>query len=243
MKKISVLLPTRGRPLFMERVVTSAMEKANNPNSLQFVFYIDNDDELSKEKIEELVNRYDENSWQEDFATIKYIIGERIVLSQMWNECFKLADADVVMHCGDDIIFQTTGWDDVVLNQFDAVPDKIAFVYGRDGVHHMSFGTHGFIHRNWVKATGGLFKTMYSSDYNDTYLNHVSEMIGRKFFVEIYTEHMHPAVGKYMYDQTHKDRLERHFADNVQQLYESTLHLRQEDAALLRKFIDSYNNG
>jgi hypothetical protein len=240
MKKISLLLPTRGRPLFMQRVVESAIETAKHPEDLQFIFYIDIDDELSQAKVEELATTYNGSCWQEDHCTIKYTVGERIVLSKMWNEVYKLADADIVMHCGDDIIFRTLAWDVTVRNKFDEYPDKIAFVHGFDGLQHQSFGTHGFLHRNWVTTVGYFVPPYFSSDYNDTWLNNVADMIGRNCYVEIYTEHMHPGAGKHFYDQTHQDRLKRHFEDNVQGMYEAKLPERQADAEKLKNFIQSY---
>lgn len=243
MKQISLLCPTRGRPDFMESVVGSAMETATEKDSLQFIFYIDNDDTPSIAKAKELGEKY-ENPLSlgciDCPLTIRFVVGERIVLSKMWNECHMLADADIFMHLGDDIIFRTQGWDMIVRSKFNEFPDKIAFVHGYDGLQHMSFGTHGFLHRNWTDTVGYFVPPYFSSDYNDTWLNNVADMIGRNCYVDIYTEHMHPGAGKHFYDQTHQDRLKRHFEDNVQQKYNDLQHERDADADKLRKFIAEY---
>ncbi len=218
----SVLTPTRGRPQNMRQLVESARETSTS--DVEFVFYIDDDDTGSIEVAKAL--------------GVEYVVGPRIVLSQMWNKCYEKSTGDILMHCGDDIIFQTKGWDNLVESAFNEYPDKIVFVYGRDGYSPDTFGTHGFLHRNWVETVGYFVPPYFSSDYNDTWLNDVSEMIGRKRFIpELYTEHMHPINGKAEWDNTHQERIERHSRDNVAQIYADKLTDRLRDADKLREFI------
>jgi hypothetical protein len=219
----SILLPSRGRPQNMKRLVESARTTAiEDP---EFVFYLDEDDLPSIEMAREL--------------KVKHIIGPRIVLSEMWNECYKVCSGDILMHCGDDIIFRTQGWDKIVEDVFNEYPDKIAFVYGRDGYSPDTFGTHGFLSRAWVETVGHFVPPYFSSDFNDTWLNEVSEMIGRHRFVpELYTEHMHPINGKAEWDQTHQERLARHEKDGVAGIYESKLSEREEDVKKLKEYIN-----
>lgn len=236
-KTISLLIPTRGRPLFMDKVAKSAIYMAENKFGVQVVFYIDTDDYHSIMKARGLKVELDTVFGE---GTIKYIVGVRIVLSQMWNECYKLSDADICMHCGDDIVFETDKWDSVVLSAFGQYEDKILFAYGSDGLQPDTFGTHGFIHRNWVNTVGYFVPPYFSSDYNDTWLNEVSEMIGRKKHIPIFTEHIHPAAGKHFWDETHQDRLRRHEGDKVTHLYNEMYPNRVADAQKLKVFIDSF---
>jgi hypothetical protein len=150
----------------------------------------------------------------------------------------------LVANCGDDIIFRTQGWDTLVRQHINSYPDKIAFVHGMDGIQNEKLGTHGFLHRNWVKAVGYFVPPYFSCDYNDTWLTDVSNMIGRRVYEpRIYTEHMHWAVGKQPRDQTYADTTARGHRDNVTAMYESMLPKRQEDARKLKEFIDRFKNG
>ena len=97
---ISILTPTRVRPSSIDRLVMSCLKTATDATKIEFVFYIDNDDNASKEKLEELKVKISPDQ-------IKYLQGPRIVLSEMWNQIQPLATADIFMHCGDDIVFQT----------------------------------------------------------------------------------------------------------------------------------------
>lgn len=227
---ISLLCPTRGRPANMNRLWQSVKDTASNLKDIELIFYIDDDDLDSQQTAKGM--------------GVSRIVGKRIVLSEMWNKCYEISKGDILMHCGDDIIFRTVGWDKMVEDEFKKVNDKILFVYGKDGYSPDSFGTHGFISRNWVEVVGYFVPPYFSSDMNDTWLNDVADTIGRKKFLpELYTEHMHPINGKGEWDQTHLERLERHQTDNVTELYIGKSLERHQDADKLRKFIeftDSY---
>lgn len=206
--------------------MTSAFETADT--EVEFVFYVDEDDDSSLDVISQHGG--------------KIITGPRVVLSEMWNRCAERASHNVMMHCGDDIIFRSDHWDSIVLNEFEQVPDKILLVYGRDGFQDEKLGTHSFIHRNWVDTVGYFVPPYFSSDYNDTWLNEVAIALGRRRYVpEIYTEHMHPAAGKGVLDITHQERLARHTRDNVENIYASKQDERYADVKKLQAFIAGYD--
>ncbi|HJS83553.1 MAG TPA: hypothetical protein VJ742_12040 [Nitrososphaera sp.] len=226
----------------MKRLITSILDTASNPDNIECIFYIDQDDNSyntgGKRPVSILTERTHRGG-----VWAHWITGSRIVLSEMWNVCYKHAKGPYYMHCGDDLIFRTEDWDTKLIAGFDPYPDKIAFVFADDGSDWgKTMGTHGVLHKNWVDTVGYFVPPYFSSDYNDTWLNDVAEMIGRKVFVPgVYNEHMHYSFGKAELDQTHAERLERHARDNVAQIYEDMLPQRQEDAQKLRAFIRNYN--
>lgn len=221
---ISILCPTRNRVDSMRRLIHSARQTASNPIDLEFIFYVDDDDNASATVAE-----------NEGAVTVR---GPRIVLSEMWNRCWDEAKNDVAMHCGDDIVFRSPNWDLYVLHAFERYPDKIALVHGRDGYQDQALATHGFLHRNWVNALGYFVPPHFSSDYNDLWNTEIADAVGRRVYLpEVYTEHMHPVIGKGTWDQTHQERLARHTRDNVDQLYRNLLSRRLEDVAKLTEAI------
>ena len=234
--KISILCPTRNRPHHIQAVYDSGMDTAKNKSDIDFSFYIDNDDTLSESKFNEM-----------NKLNIKVTKGDRICLSVMWNEAYKKAEGEILMHCGDDILFKTKDWDELIINAFNQYEDKIVLVGGNDGsgkeVHDGKFFTHGFIHRNWVNAVGYFVPPYFSSDYNDTWLNDVARLVGRWHYIpELLTEHMHPAWKKRPDDQTDIDRCARHYRDNVRQLYDDLSYKRIEDAVKLQSYILEFNS-
>lgn len=213
---ISLLVPTRGRPEGFARFAHSVLDTATE--DVQIVARLDLDDPTGADY--PILDRVD------------YVVQARTVLSQCWNDCVPYARGEVLMHAGDDLVFQTPGWDLEAAAAFPA--DGIAFVHGDDlGGKGDWFGTHGLIRREWVDAVGYFVPPLFSSDYNDTWLNDVANMLQRRIFVPFVTEHMHPAFGKGEWDQTHQERLARGREDGVDKLYRETAHLRYRDAKAL----------
>ena len=230
--KISLLCPTRNRSNFMKELWESVLSTAENHNEIELIFYIDNDDTKSIEMYKTLGDN------------VNAVIGERGNgnLSEMWNKCYDQSKADIVMHCGDDIRFRTKNWDTTVLSKFNEYTDKIVLVYGNDGIRHDDLATHGFLHKNWIKTIGYFLPPYFASDMNDYWLTTVARNIGRLQKINIYTEHLHPAVGKHELDITHQERIERGKRDNVRQLYANKENEREEDCKKLNKFIREFIN-
>lgn len=222
---ISVLVPTRGRPDNVRRLASSVRETATT--NVELIFYVDEDDVQSFDAVQAVGDQV--------------IWGPRVVLSEMWNRCAELAYHEVMMHCGDDIIFRTPAWDRHVVDEFERFDDRVVFVHGEDGIQHGAIGTHGFLHRRWVDAVGYFVPPYFSSDYNDLWLTEVADALGRRVYLpNVYTEHMHPVAGKAPLDATHQERLVRHQQDNVDQLYRDLADRRADDVTKLRRVIEEY---
>lgn len=220
---ISILLPSRNRPENIERLWNSVKDTVDNLDDIELVIAVDEDDPQL-----------------EAYKKWNPIIMPRTVLSIYWNKCYEAAQGPIFMHCGDDIIFRTQGWDTAVKQAFAQYPDNVVFVHGDDGGGNgQNFGTHGFIHRDWAEKVGYFVPPHYASDYNDTHLNEVANEIGRRHYVDILTEHMHPAFGKGPLDITHQERLQRHRDQNVDSLYASKRDERVQDANKLRELIQN----
>lgn len=215
----------------MKELWESAYNNSLYKDEIELIFYIDSDDNESIEMYKSLG------------PNVHAIIDERGEgnLSVMWNRCYERASADIVMHCGDDIRFRTPNWDKIVLNEFDKYKDKIVLVYGNDGVRKDDLATHSFLHKNWIETVGYFLPPYFSSDMNDYWLTTVARNIKRLIKVNIYTEHLHPAVGKHSLDITHQERIARGDRDNVRELYRSKENERIEDCNKLLNFINKNN--
>lgn len=219
MMRFGLYVPTRGRPEQLARCIDSAFDTAEHPERVEFICYRDDDDD----------------SYDGCDLRTRWVTGPRLTLSKCWNVCYAAGDADIVCHLGDDIVFRTEGWDTAVAEVFEAMPDRIGFVYTRDGVQDQALGTHGFLSRQWVEAVGYMCPPLFSHDYNDTWLNEVAHRIGRRIYLpNVLMEHMHWLWGKADHDQTYLDHEEFGRRDNVSELWCATEELRERDAARLR---------
>lgn len=218
---ISILVPSRGRPENIRRLYESL-------------------ETTTEGRWELLVRRdHDDPKWgeYETFPHLLYVTGERLLLSQLWNDLAVYALGDILMHGGDDITFATEGWDVQVR---EAMPDDgIAVVHGNDlSPNSHKISTHSFVSRKWVKTLGYICPPYFASDYNDLWLTEVADALHRRIYLpDVIIEHHHPAFGKGEWDQTHQERVERHEAENVDQIWVDTAAKRIEDAAKLEAVI------
>jgi hypothetical protein len=221
---ISILCPSRGRPRAFASMVHSAYANAHDPDQVEIVCYLDEDDP-----------QRDGYTGANDLQRVRFLTGRRIVLSDMWNQCSQAAGGDILMHCGDDIRFRTPDWDTLVTDAHARYPDGIAVVHGEDGTFHDGHGTHCFLTRRWVETVGYFTPPWFVSDFADTWLNELADTIGRRIFLpDLFTEHLHPEYGLSPRDETLTDRYERHHAERPDLLYAELAPRRVEDAEKLR---------
>jgi len=224
---ISITVPSRGRVEELGRMIRSAYETATYPRSLEVWAYVDSDDPEYGNYISDY-----------DCAPARFISGDRRLLSECWNVCAKAAllrRSEILMHGGDDIEFQTPGWDQMVRDAFAASEDKILLVQGDDlSPNREALATHGFVHRRWVETVGYFLPPLFSCDWNDVWLTEVADMIGRRVMLPFVTEHQHFSFEKREKDQTDFEREERGREDDVVGIFERTRRDRVRDAAKLR---------
>jgi len=231
--RISLLCPTRKRPQNMLAMFHSALYNADKPTDVECVFCIDDDDVTAQKQFEDMRKVYGNQ--------IKARIGKRVILAQTWNECLPLASGDIIMHCNDDIIFRTKGWDTIVRDEFDKCYDKILCVYGRDGFQNERLATFGFYGRKLAEILGYFTPPYFSCDYCDNWLFAIHKTLNRaRYHPEIYIEHLHPTAGKAVIDETHRDRLNAGARDNVNQLWVKLQPQLVQDIIKVANFINRW---
>jgi glycosyltransferase involved in cell wall biosynthesis len=106
----------------------------------------------------EIVARLDDddpsaNAYPKD-PRVTYITGPRpTMMSSLWNECWDHATGDIGMLAGDDIIFQTHGWDRRVNEAMRRAPDRLVMVYTNDETERKA-PVLPFISRRWADLVG-----------------------------------------------------------------------------------------
>lgn len=203
----------------------SAFRSAAGPAAVEVRAYVDDDDRSGYERI----------LYPGHGRRVVVKRGPRLTHSDYWNTLAKTADGDIFMLAGDDLRFETPGWDLVVEEEFERWPDRIVLVHGDDGGDHdQTVGTHPFLHRRWVDTVGYMTPPGFVSDFTDAWLDEVATALGRKVCVPILTEHQHPLWSKGDLDVTHRERLERHARENPGALYAVRSSERVRDVERLR---------
>ena len=221
---ISICYPTRGRPEIFKRSCLSILDSASNPNDIEFITYHDSDDA----------------SIYEYLGNHKEVVGDRIIQSAMYNECYKLAAGPIYMFAADDAIFHTKGWDMKVLEAFDTTPDKIMFVHPDERGHNFGsrFGTVGFLHKNWIDTVGYFLPPYFEAELVDNWINDIAINISRKYFLRDMIIELLPIDD----DITHVEYMKKGRETNAQAIYRLKTEERMRDTRKLEAFIRDFKH-
>ena len=205
---IDLLLPSRGRRDRLMQMIISAFETADDHRNINVILFLDEDDS------------HNYGPMQSALST-KYIIGKSDVLSKLWNQCFEAGKGNIVMHCSDDIIFESKGWDTIVEEHF--AKQEIICLYGRDGHQDRNCPTHSFISRKAANIVGNFLPPYFTADGNDLWLREVYAGLGRLVYDErIVTRHLHVNVDAKYDDATYQLAATRRQAASA--MYEEKKH-------------------
>jgi glycosyltransferase involved in cell wall biosynthesis len=180
---ISILCPTRGRPENVIRKVNSILSTSHRLDLVEIIFYVDNDDVTFPEII---LNN----------GNVTVVKGPRMWLSILQNVLYSYSKGEIIMYTGDDVVFETNGWDEIIREEFNAQEDKILLVYGTDGGYYGDrIALHGFLHRDWVNTVGCWVQPGRAVPY-DYWLTDTARKLGRlKYIDSLRFAHIHYRQG------------------------------------------------
>jgi glycosyltransferase involved in cell wall biosynthesis len=225
--EISILLPTRGRPKWVQRFLDSIVETAKKPESIETILFIDDDDVQSH-----LIDH--------PYAKVMKLIQPRRTLGEMYRCCFEISQGKIVMLSGDDFVFRTSGWDGVVKGLFRRFSDKILLVYGNDLNQGPRVCTAPFISRRMCEILGAPCPPEYTGEFIDAHIFDTFQKIKAsgydriRYIDDIIIEHMHHVVGKAPFDETYANRTPTAWS---RELYDRLDGVRKEQAKMLLKHL------
>ena len=198
---ISFLVPTRKRPKGMEDLVISIDQVTKDPRNIEIIFGINEDDKESIAKIDDLKTKVR--------IDIRYEImkpwpDNKVHLSHLWNQCYKVSKYTILGYFGDDVLFHTPGWDEEVRKAF--AKDKAILLNCNDvhvqrGKQATLFFTHKAVHEKMGFYLSERFRRWYA----DTLLEQIYRYAGKYVYREdIITEHLHPDAFPERADETYK---------------------------------------
>ena len=193
---ISILLPTYKRTQRLRSMLDSVAETISGELSIEIVIYTDFDDLDTIGEMDGLLLDY-------PALNLNFLVGEKAPIATCWNMCCEFAGANIYFLGADDLLFRTQNWDLFVIQRFDSGQDNLIMLHGDDGYFGQEYGTHFFLHSDWVDAVGYFVPPWFAVNFVDTWLNEVANLIGRRFFIDLKIEHMHPLSGKASSDATY----------------------------------------
>lgn len=195
---IDILIPSRGRPERLRQTILSAMQKASGNSMIKFYVYLDHDDTNTIQNLH--LFHYD--------YRITWVIGQPHILSNYWNVLYKIGSGEILFHGADDIIFETKGWDELVINHFKEHLESL--YYGFDGHQNQNCPTHSFTSRSAADKVGYFLPPYFEADFNDVWLKEVYTKAGRIYYnSELAIRHLHRNVDMKYDDETYRIAEER----------------------------------
>ena len=196
--KIAILTPSRERMDRRRALVESIASTVASQDSVRLYLGVDDDDPT----------RLEIASYAEDFPFVRIVEvhngGRFMGLGRLWNVCAAAAGEDVLAMVGDDMVFRTTGWDEMVLDEFSpsrCQPDMLKLVHCRDGLQNGRIAVNSFIHRRYAELVGHYARQEFEIDYIDRWLHETFKAIDRVVYRDdILIEHMHWSIGKMVRD-------------------------------------------
>lgn len=229
MVEISILLPTRGRPFLVQRLLKSITHTTSDLVNIEVILYIDEDDVVSHEITHPSI------------TLVKIIMPPGNSMGNITRECYKASSGRYIMLMNDDVVFHTQNWDIAVISAFRNFHDDIALVYGNDLDQSEHVPTFPILSRKVCELMGGITPIGYQNLHLESHIFDIFKQLKKLGFNrvvylnDIIFEHLHYIVGKSEYDRTYIKK--NPFADH--QLFIDLDGDRSYIARRLAQYIDN----
>ena len=167
-KKITVLLPTRGRPELLEKSIKSLMDKATNPADIEIMLGLDEDDTATTEYIKETIAPYLQELGVEARANIFKPLGYENLHTYV-NTLAGAATGEWLFFWNDDGLMETQGWDDVI----NSYTGQFKLLAPKDNHNGHPYAIFPVVPRDWYILIGHLSQNAQ----NDAWLSHIAYML------------------------------------------------------------------
>lgn len=168
---IDILCPTRGRPHLFKQLYESLQKTTRDPSNVRLWVYLSKDDK----KLEQ----YTTMKLEGDIA-INAQVGSDAPTCWMWNTLADTAmqnDGDLFFLMGDDVIFQTEGWDEIYRDNAKRYYDGIFVLAPSDG--RGDGIPHPCVSRSWIDVLGFFVNPVFYHWGVDSYTEALAKSLDR----------------------------------------------------------------
>lgn len=191
--KIAILVPSRERMNRRLTLIMSVLATVKDINNINIYIGVDEDDP-TRETIKKIAK---------GIPCVKIVDikndGKFIGLGKMWNLCVAASNEEIISMIGDDMVFVTPNWDEILLQEFASAPkDGIWGVHCNDGFHGPKLAVNFFCFRKYAELMNGKFmREEFKINWIDQWLHQIFESVNRlKYRGDIMIEHRHWVLGK-----------------------------------------------
>lgn len=189
MEKMAVVVPSRGRPGNVRRLMDA--RESTGASHADFIFCVDDDDPTLEQYLQ---------------TGAKIDVGPRLRLGPtLSNKIVEVAaEYEVVGFMGDDHLPRTPFWDAILLSHLHEMGTGI--VYGNDLLQGATIPTSVFMSSDIVKVLGYFCPPGFLHMYLDNVWKDWGEQAGcLQYLPDVIIEHMHPGNGKATHDSSYAE--------------------------------------
>jgi len=218
MQKISLLVPSRERLNLKLTLISSIITTAKNIDNVELLFGVDEDDP-TRDIAYKIANAI-------SFVKIVDIQneGKFIGINKIWNLLVPHAQGDILGYIGDDMIFKTPNWDEMIIQELtDDLPiDKIKLVHCYDGYRTTDeICVNAFLHKKYTEVVGYLCREEFLINWSDQWLYQTFKAFDRiKYRPDIHIQHNHWVFGSRKKDAV----ADRMLSDNKDRISDNLWH-------------------
>ena len=146
---ISLIVPTRRRPLLLQAFLHSVAATAAVPENVEVVLVIDGDDSVSQEiTCERLRIR-------------RVVVGPGQTMGALNTAGYEASTGRYLMLLNDDVLARSPAWDTSFRTCFDRFPDEVLLLHVNDRLFESVQCTFPVVSRRFCKLVGGICPTEY----------------------------------------------------------------------------------
>ena len=196
-KKISILLPTRGRTEVLKTSIMTLLDTVNDPICLELLFGLDEDDtdviEYIKEELAPILQEHGVESRANIFKPLGYENLHNYV-----NTLAQSATGEWLFFWNDDCLMQTKDWDTVV----NSYTGQFKLLAPKDNHNGHPYAILPIIPRDWFILIGHLSQNAQ----NDAWVSHIAYMLDIFERIDIEIIHDRADITGNNDDETFKNR-------------------------------------
>jgi glycosyltransferase involved in cell wall biosynthesis len=199
-KRISLLLPTRGRRKLAERFLSSVAAQSAHPELIEVIVCVDEDD-------------IESHGIASDELALNVIVVPRQSMGGYNAICLAHATGEITIAVNDDIIVRTRGWDEKVRELDARYPDGVYLGYGNDLFKGAKLSTFPILSREACRVLGEPYPRIYMGAFIDVHLMDIFRRLEKRGYAriayaeDIVFEHLHYRKIAEAFDATYGERL------------------------------------
>jgi glycosyltransferase involved in cell wall biosynthesis len=183
----SLIVPTRGRPDGLRRLLDSLRHTAHTPTSIEVIAVVDEDDQESQTF--EYVG----------LQLKRVVVSPDQTMGSLNVAGYRAAEGRYLMLLNDDVVVRSAGWDSQLARVFEVHPDGIVLAHVNDLIFRDRLCTFPVLTREFCELAGGICPPEYRRYWIDDHIHHVFDLIHllgytrRIFLPDVIFEHLNTA--------------------------------------------------